>query len=120
MEFVVVTFPTRRTVFVDGAAQGETGQVLRVQTGTHIFDLGEPANYTPPSQRIRVIGTSPANPLVVIFTPAGVATRVRAGGGRRSGKKAAKKTSRKGPAARVKKTASRRKKSRGPRKGSSL
>ena len=71
MEFVIVTFPTRRGVNVDGAARGQTGRLLRLQAGTHIFDLGVPADYAPASQMLPVIGTSVANPLEVAFEQAG-------------------------------------------------
>ena len=38
MEFVLVRFPRVRSVRMDGAQQGQTGQVIGVQRGTHIFD----------------------------------------------------------------------------------
>ena len=49
MEFVLVTFPRVRPVRMDGATQGHTGQMIAVQRGVHIFDLGLPLDYTPPS-----------------------------------------------------------------------
>lgn len=70
MEFVLVTFPTLRRVRMDGAQQGETGQVIGVQRGTHIFDLGNPSNYAPPSVQTVVANTSQMQPLVIPFEPA--------------------------------------------------
>lgn len=70
MEFVVVTFQGKRTVNVDGTVQGDTGEMLRLPAGTHIFDLGTPDDYVPAQQTLGVSGTSHANPLVVVFSPA--------------------------------------------------
>jgi hypothetical protein len=39
-EFVKVTFPRRRQVYVDGKPSGFTNDIIQVQTGTHTFDLG--------------------------------------------------------------------------------
>ena len=70
MEFVLVTFPTQRRVRMDGAQQGDTGQIIGVQRGTHIFDLGKPPNYAPPSVQTVVANTSQMQPLVIPFEPA--------------------------------------------------
>lgn len=80
MEFVTITFPSLRTVNVDGAPQGPTGKVLRLQAGTHRFDLGAPRNYAPASQTIQVVGTTSAHPLQVAFT---ARTPARAGAPKR-------------------------------------
>ena len=58
MEFVLVTFPTLRAVRLDGAQQGQTGQIIGVQRGTHLFDLGTPQDYTPPLVQTVVANTS--------------------------------------------------------------
>jgi hypothetical protein len=70
MEFVLVTFPTLRPVRMDGAQQGQTGQIIGVQRGTHIFDLGSPQDYMPPSVQTIVSRTSQMQPLVIPFLPA--------------------------------------------------
>jgi hypothetical protein len=67
MEFVKVLFPSVRPVFVDGAQQGQTGKLLRLQAGTHRFDLGVPRDYTPPSRTLPIIGTSREQPMEVAF-----------------------------------------------------
>lgn len=69
MEFVVATFSTSRVVRIDGAPRGRTGQVLRMQAGTHNFDLGAPPNYTPSSVMTPVRGTTLAAPMVIAFMP---------------------------------------------------
>ena len=69
MEFVLVTFPTLRPVRMDGAQQGQTGQIIGVQRGTHIFDLGRPQDYAPPSVQTIVANTSQMQPLVIPFQP---------------------------------------------------
>ncbi len=71
MEYVKVTYNRRRTVNIDGEAGGFTGDVLRVDAGTHIFDLGTPANYAPGSKKVTVQNTTVLQPLVIAFLPAG-------------------------------------------------
>ena len=68
MEYVIVTFPTVRQVYIDGEKCGQTNDVLRVDPGTHIFTLGPHANYTPESQEVAVDSTSVLAPLEIIFT----------------------------------------------------
>src|SRR5262245_9278892 len=54
MEYVKVTFPTRRLVYIDEAENGYTNEVLRVEAGTHLFALGNLANYKPESRTVMV------------------------------------------------------------------
>jgi len=70
MEFVLVTFPTLRAVRMDGAQQGQTGQIIGVQRGTHLFDLGSPQDYAPPRVQAVVANTTQMQPLVIPFQPA--------------------------------------------------
>jgi hypothetical protein len=67
MEYVKVTFPTRRRVYIDDEANGFTNQVLRVDAGTHRFDLGDGDNYRPRSRKVTVKDTSPQKPKRVAF-----------------------------------------------------
>lgn len=70
MEFVIVRLDDlKRRVFIDNQRQGMTGARQGVPEGMHIFDLGDPVDYTPPSQEIEVTGTSAADPMVIEFTP---------------------------------------------------
>ncbi len=69
MEFVVVRYPERRPVFIDGQEAGRTAQMLLVEEGHHVFDLGEPRNYQPDQLDFDVSGTSAVSPLEFAFTP---------------------------------------------------
>ena len=57
-EFVLVQADQDRSVYVDGELMGRTGALLRMETGVHTFDLGEPKDYKPKQKRIGVKGTS--------------------------------------------------------------
>jgi hypothetical protein len=68
-EFVIVEFPTRRRVDIDGMPNGLTQTLLQVETGHHTFDLNVPVDYTPDFQNVSVFGTSQSSPLRVRFMP---------------------------------------------------
>jgi hypothetical protein len=68
MEYVIVTYPTNRFVYVDGEKCGITNDMLRVSEGTHEFDLGNLKNYEPESQEIEVDGTTVLKPLKIKFS----------------------------------------------------
>ena len=68
MEFVKVAYPTNRYVYIDGDQGGTTNDVLRIEAGTHEFNLGSLKNYLPESQQIDVEGTTVLLPIVVVFT----------------------------------------------------
>jgi len=57
-EYVRVLYPEDRVVYMDGQPYGRTGQLLTVQRGTHVFDLGQPLDYRPPQQLVLVQDTS--------------------------------------------------------------
>lgn len=67
MEYVKVTFPTDRIVYVDGEKNGSTNEVLRVEAGTHVFELGTLANYRPASRTVTVQDTTVLEPLEIAF-----------------------------------------------------
>jgi hypothetical protein len=67
MEYVKVTFPTRRRVYVDEVECGYTNQVLRVDAGTHLFDLGATDNYQPRSRKVTVKDTTAEKPKRIAF-----------------------------------------------------
>lgn len=69
MEYVKVVFPKRRPVYIDGEQNGYTNQVLRVDPGTHVFDLGPLANYRPASRKTMVQDTTVLEPLEIRFRP---------------------------------------------------
>ena len=68
MEYVKVTYPTDRFVYLDDEQAGRTNEVLRAEAGTHVFDLGTPANYKPASRQVEVKDTTVLQPLVIAFT----------------------------------------------------
>ena len=73
MEYVIVEFPERREVFIGDESQGynrdDKGKyrILRVGDGQQTFRLGGKLNYTPLSKPVVVAGTSPIQPLRVVF-----------------------------------------------------
>ena len=72
LEYIEVTYPTTRSVYVDGLLTGVTNNPLRVEAGTHRFDLGTPVDYKPVSQNIVVTETTPLCPMEISFTKNGV------------------------------------------------
>ena len=67
MEHVIVTFPSDRLVYVDGEENGSTNEVLRIEAGTHVFELGNLANYRPASRTVTVQDTTVLEPLKIAF-----------------------------------------------------
>jgi hypothetical protein len=55
-------------VYIDDDQGGRTNEVLRVEAGTHVFDLGNLKNYEPESQEVNVEGTTVLNPMTIAFT----------------------------------------------------
>lgn len=72
MEWVVVTYPEDRSVYIDGQLGGITNCLMAVGEGTHDFDLGKPVDYTPISQSKTVSGTLPGMPMTIAFSKAQV------------------------------------------------
>jgi len=68
MEFVIVSFPTDRFVYINEKQNGRTNKSLRVDTGSHLFHLGPLKNYEPESQVVVVSGTTVLAPQEVVFT----------------------------------------------------
>ena len=67
MEYVIVTFPTDRLVYIDDEKNGSTNVVLPVDAGTHVFDLGPVANYRPGSRTVTLEDTTSLEPRVIAF-----------------------------------------------------
>lgn len=67
MEYVKVTFPTKRMVYIDGEQNGLTNDVVRVDAGTHLFELGSLNNYQPSSRKVLVQDTTVLTPLEIAF-----------------------------------------------------
>jgi hypothetical protein len=70
MEWITVSYPRVRDVFIDGRRSGETNRTLVVAEGTHRFDLGVPPDYSPDKRIETVTGTSDGAPLNLDFSPA--------------------------------------------------
>jgi len=68
MAYVIVTFPTSRFVYIDGEQNGRTNKSLRVDAGSHVFDLGPLKNYEPESQIVVVSGGTVLVPQEIVFT----------------------------------------------------
>jgi hypothetical protein len=68
MQWVIVTFPDSRDVYIDGVQSGRTNEPSAVGDGTHLFDLGLPLNYDPPAVQRYISGTTYNSPLEVPFT----------------------------------------------------
>jgi hypothetical protein len=67
VEYVKVKYPFKRAVYIDGAKNGSTNEVLRVDTGAHRFDLGPETDYQPATRTVLVKDTTALAPLVVEF-----------------------------------------------------
>jgi len=67
MEYVIVAFPTDRIVYIDGEKNGRTNVVLRVDAGTHVFDLGPLENYRPGSRTVTLEDTDQLEPREIAF-----------------------------------------------------
>lgn len=65
MEYVVVSYPTDRDVRIDGRLAGRVNNTLMVERGHHIFDLGNPQDYQPPSVEKNVQDTTTVTPLII-------------------------------------------------------
>ena len=65
MEYVVVTYPNKRKVLVDGKDAGYTNDTLRVETGHHIFALEGLQDYLPLTVEKVVEDTTPEKPMVI-------------------------------------------------------
>lgn len=70
-EYVKVTFPTQRRVWVDGQPAGTTNKIFQVQTGSHTFHLGPKKNYKPERRQRMVKGTLPEEPMIIAFERVG-------------------------------------------------
>ena len=69
MEYVFVNYYRKRNVFMDGNLTGKTKETLRVEEGTHKFDLGEPKNYSPSFRKVKVMETTQIEPMDITFSP---------------------------------------------------
>jgi len=67
-EYLVVLFPQRRRVLLNGAPKGHTNERLDLEGGTYTVSLLQPPlDFTPPEQEIDLRNTAPMNPMEVTF-----------------------------------------------------
>jgi hypothetical protein len=77
VEYVIVEFAERREVLVDESSVGDNMtnagdyRILMVTEGVHTLGLGGAKNYMPSAQTVVIDGTSPINPLRVVFQKKG-------------------------------------------------
>lgn len=67
MEYIIVQYPNKRTVYIDDEENGNTGERLRVEEGTHTINLGDPRDYRPKWRRPQVTGTTAIKPMIIEF-----------------------------------------------------
>ena len=67
MEYLLVQFPEKREVVVDGNVTGFTNTTLRLTAGHHVVSLAPPADFTPAQIAVALKGTSTSDPSVVHF-----------------------------------------------------
>lgn len=70
-EYVRVTFSITCPVLMGNPPRsvGFTNEVFQVETGTHVFSLDSPQDYTPKEQELLVKDTLPGDPMVIVFKP---------------------------------------------------
>jgi hypothetical protein len=68
-DFLLVKYPTNRSVYVDGQQCGLTNAPIPVGEGRHKVDLGPYSNYKPESQLVDVRGFPYEAPKTISFSP---------------------------------------------------
>jgi len=68
-EYVRVTFSNTCQVLIDGVPCGFTNEPFQVETGTYVFSLNSPLDYTPKKQELLVRHTLPGVPMSIVFKP---------------------------------------------------
>lgn len=70
IQWMIVSYPRLRDVFIDGLRAGHTGEILAVRQGTQEVHLGSPVDYRPKRRRVTVTGTTVDAPKEISFDPA--------------------------------------------------
>jgi hypothetical protein len=70
VEWIKVTFPAVRDVFIDDRLVGATNKLLLTREGRQKIDLGPDGGYRPRSKHITVTDTAADDPKIVEFTRA--------------------------------------------------
>jgi len=66
-EYLVVLFPSRRRVKINGQIMGNTNTKLELEGGRYEVTLGPPNNFAPESQPIDLKHTASLQPMVIEF-----------------------------------------------------
>jgi hypothetical protein len=66
-EYLVVSFPRTRRLFLNGQFNGTTNTILELEGGQYQVTLGPPKNFMPEKYDIDLRGTSLMNPMIVEF-----------------------------------------------------
>lgn len=69
IEYLIVSYPRVRDVFISGAMVGVTNEIIRVRRGTMSVHLGQPIDYRPGQASVKVSDTTEDAPKIVTFRP---------------------------------------------------
>jgi hypothetical protein len=69
MEWVFVSYPRVRDVYIDGRLSGRTNELLAAREGEQELDLGRPLDYRPRRRIAVVTGTTSSTPMRIAFAP---------------------------------------------------
>ncbi len=69
-EFLVVLFPRKRRVMINGEFMGNTNKKLELEKGLYDVTLGPPENFTPQNHEVDLCNTSSLMPLIIEFEEA--------------------------------------------------
>lgn len=69
IQWMIVSYPRLRDVFIDGMRAGQTNDKMLVREGTQDVHLGKPVDYTPKARRVTVTDTTEDQPKTLLFTP---------------------------------------------------
>ena len=75
-EFVIVVYPRKRDVVVDGSVTATTRETFILETGHHTFSLDGPSDFGPSSQSHLIQHTAASDPFVVVFTQKSTVARL--------------------------------------------
>ena len=70
MEFLLVLFPRKRRVMIDGVFNGSTNELIELEGGEHSVSLGPPNNFKPKQRTVDLSDTSALAPMIVSFEEA--------------------------------------------------
>jgi hypothetical protein len=67
--FLLVKYPGRRDVSIDGTQVGITNTPIEVGDGHHLIELAPGVPYVPPAQNVEVDGEPETAPNTISFSP---------------------------------------------------